>query len=336
MTEFISTKIDDNDLWLKCFNLSRDISRMHYPGSYKPEDSVEKFIKRRQDFSASDATYEQFVILDNAAALGWLDTSIWEGQLFFGFDVLSDEKLPDLMRHILSKADQLMNSKGYREAFYHTYHKAIENWLKKENAGVYEEFNISRLERANMDAAFYNSIVKVSPLNNWKLEYYGHIPDNIVEQFTIRINEYFDDFVSRNPYKIKIPPLTVNSYRKNTELLKSGGTAPGVYILFDNEIIAGLCWICFDSHSPETLRHLGGMTGVTKEYRGKGIARYLKAKMYLKLLEENKDFRYITTDTMPWNKYMYKINSEFGFELYIQGCAFKITKEFLENYLNGN
>jgi GNAT superfamily N-acetyltransferase len=333
MTEFISTIINDEELWLKFYNLSREISHRHYPGSYKPDDTVEKFIKRRQDSAAIDATYEQFVLLDNGTALGWLDTSVWNDQLFFGFNLLNDEQLPEFMRHILSKADKIMDSNGYREAFYHTYHMAIESWLKKENARVYEEFIISRLERVNMDVAFYNNIVKDNPLNKWRLEYYDCIPDNIVEQFTIRINEYFDDFVSRNPYKIKIPPLTVNSYRKNTELLKSGGTTPGVYILFDNEIIAGLCWICFDSHNPETLRHLGGMTGVTKEYRGKGIARYLKTKMYLKLLEENNDFRYITTDTMPWNKYMYNINNEFGFKLYLKGCAFKITKEFLENYL---
>lgn len=336
MTEFISTKIDDKDLWLKFFNLSRDIARKHYPGSYKPDDTVEKFTKRRQDSAAGDPTYEQFVLFDNGTALGWIDASVWEDQLFIGFDLLSDEKLPSLMRHILSKANEIMDSKGFTEAFYHTYHGAIESLLKKANAKVYEEYNISRLERVNMDRAFYNGIVKDRPLNNLRLEYYTEIPESIIEQFTERINEYFSELVAINPFTIKVPPLTPDSYRRNTELLKTGGTTPGIYILFDNDIIAGLCWICFDSHNPETLRHIGGMTGVTKKYRGKGIARYLKARLYLKLLEENQDFRYITTDTMPWNKYMYNINNEFGFKLYVKGCAFKLTKEFLKNYPNLN
>jgi hypothetical protein len=73
---------------------------------------------------------------------------------------------------------------------------------------------------------------------------------------------------------------------------------------------------------------------VPAKHRGKGIARYLKAKLYLKLLEENKDFKYITTDTMPWNKYMYKINSEFGFKPFRKGCSFRISRDFIKNYIN--
>jgi hypothetical protein len=54
----------------------------------------------------------------------------------------------------------------------------------------------------------------------------------------------------------------------------------------------------------------------------------------LKMLKENKDFKYVTTDTSPWNKYMFRINEEFGFKKHRTGCSFKLTKELLNNYLN--
>jgi GNAT superfamily N-acetyltransferase len=139
---------------------------------------------------------------------------------------------------------------------------------------------------------------------------------------------------SKNPYPAKAPDVTVEYVKAVMEMHKKNGTVNSMYILFNESAeIAGLCSVCIDSFRSETLRHVGTLTAVAAKYRGKGIARYLKAKLYLKLLEENKDFKYITTDTMPWNKYMYKINNEFGFKPYIKGCSFKITKEFLENYL---
>lgn len=108
-----------------------------------------------------------------------------------------------------------------------------------------------------------------------------------------------------------------------------------VFILFDiEENIAGLCWIFTNSKYKNTISHNIGLTAVEPKYRGKGIAKFLKAKLYLKLLKENKDFKYITTDTMPWNKYMYRINKEFGFKPFKKGASFKLTEEFIENYLN--
>ncbi len=72
---------------------------------------------------------------------------------------------------------------------------------------------------------------------------------------------------------------------------------------------------------------------MARAHRGKGFAGYLKAKMYLKLLEENSDFTNIETDTMSWNTYMYRINEEFGFKPLKYGCEFKLTKDFVESYL---
>jgi hypothetical protein len=54
------------------------------------------------------------------------------------------------------------------------------------------------------------------------------------------------------------------------------------------------------------------------------------------MLQNYPDFEIITSDTMPWNKHMFKINEELGFKPYKTGARFKFTKEFLENYLHIN
>lgn len=43
-----------------------------------------------------------------------------------------------------------------------------------------------------------------------------------------------------------------------------------------------------------------------------------------------------TSDTMPWNTYMFRINEEFGFRFQRKGYAFKLTGEFIENFIKSN
>jgi len=121
--------------------------------------------------------------------------------------------------------------------------------------------------------------------------------------------------------------------RDNSE--KLSGAKMLMYMLMtpENEI-AAYCSLYVDKDNKETIRHSGGFTAVARAHRGKGFAAYLKAKMYLKLLEENKDFTNIETDTMPWNTHMYRINEEFGFKPFKYGCEFKLTSDFIKNYIN--
>ncbi len=83
----------------------------------------------------------------------------------------------------------------------------------------------------------------------------------------------------------------------------------------------------------KAIDHRGGLTAVGRNYRGEGIAKFLKANMYLKMLELYTDFEYIITDTYPWNKYMYKINEDMGFRPHKKICKFRFSKEFFEELL---
>jgi hypothetical protein len=102
----------------------------------------------------------------------------------------------------------------------------------------------------------------------------------------------------------------------------------------DSNDIAAVCSLYTDNDNQRVIRHGGGITGVDAKYRGKSIARYLKSLMYKKMLAEFPDFEYITTDTYPWNTYMYRINEEFGFKSFKHGAEFHIPKATLTEFLN--
>jgi hypothetical protein len=333
--ENFPTKTFDMDGWQKFFDLSKEISHKHYPGEPQKDRTVEEFRRQRLDNAIKDVSYSEYVVFLKGKAIAWIDESVWNKQQYFGFDTVYNEIDAAMLKAVLVKFDEIMNKKNFSDSLYYTYRETIFIALKKAGAAVEEEYVISRIERKDMDSDFYKGIVSDNPLEKWMLEYYAELPENLLEPYARCHNECLHDMFAINPYPAKLPDVTTEYIKTVMETHKKNGTTNPMYILFDDAgEIAGLCSICIDSFKKETLRHVGSLTVVPAKYRGKGIAKYLKAKLYLKLLEENKEFKYITTDTMEWNKYMYKINNEFGFKPYRTGFSFRISRDFIKKYLN--
>jgi hypothetical protein len=72
------------------------------------------------------------------------------------------------------------------------------------------------------------------------------------------------------------------------------------------------------------------MTGVARSYRGRGLAKWLKAAMFVKLHEEFPDNEVLTTFMRAVNDPILSINARMGFELEQQGFEFQLTRKNLE------
>lgn len=118
---------------------------------------------------------------------------------------------------------------------------------------------------------------------------------------------------------------------REIELTKIQGNPYYLYAMLDGKNLAAFSSV-FVRNKGKAIDHRGGLTAVGRNYRGEGLAKYLKANMYLKMLELYTDFEYIITDTYPWNKYMYRINEDMGFRPHKKICKFRFSKEFLKNF----
>ena len=107
-----------------------------------------------------------------------------------------------------------------------------------------------------------------------------------------------------------------------------------VYMLMDDDNIAAFCSLFIRVENKHMVDQAGGLTTVGRNYRGQNLARFLKAKMYLKMLDEYPDFEFIRTDTYPWNKHMYRINEEMGFKPYEKYTEMKFKKSQIEKFLS--
>ncbi|MEO8209736.1 MAG: hypothetical protein ABI840_04180 [bacterium] len=212
-----------------------------------------------------------------------------------------------------------------------------ENKLKI-GAEIYSESLISKLLKKDIDFLQLAKITESNNyINNYELKLFREIPEEIHHNYldcekeaSIGINEF-------RPIKRKASEYTMNDLLTRILNMKNVNEIFYMYVIFDKEEIAALCSVSiFMIDKKPFIEHTGNLTFVRKNYRGKNFAKYLKAKMYLKILEDHPDFELILTDTYPWNKYMYKINEELGFKPYQKGYKFKFTKEFLEKFTNEN
>jgi len=316
----------NSELWNQYFDLCQEISRRHYSSGYLHGKTLQQFKEQVLNNSVNLLLHRDYVVLENDKPAAWFDLSNVENDFYFGFDVLYDEVPENIIWILLTKLYEELKESGFNYAVNYTFRETIINAFKRTGAEIIEEMQMSRLERKDMDVSNLKKITGNKELNKLKLEFYEEIPDIHMNRFIEFAQGMISEVGILNPYKPKMYPLTAEVWRNN---LKNFGNKVTAVILFDGDNeIAGLSWVVSYPGYLSTVQHNGGLTAVAPNYRGKGIAKYLKAKMYLKLLKENKDFKYITTDTMPWNKYMYKINEEFGFKTYKRGCSFKLNVDF--------
>lgn len=333
MISIQSINEDDVLLWKEYFTVSQQIQSKHYPQAFNSDLSFEEFKEQMLAGSDSSLFSKRFLVAVNNINTGWFECSEFEKTLYCMYDFIHEDLDEQELKFILGKVLELTAEAKCTHAELLIYRKLVMDHFCSIKAPVAEEILISRLNREDMDLSYYAQAAENKPVD-LDLRCFDNIPAEFINDFLNTMNECFDDRDTLNDVHNNYPPLTPEQWYEDKQRLSEAGSKLEYLVLFDKNKIAGFCWVCVDSYRKEVIRHNGGLTAVKRAYRGRGLARYLKAKMYIKLLEENKDFKYITTDTMPWNTYMYNINREFGFKPYKKGCAFRLTSEFLKSYID--
>ncbi len=331
--------ISDLDIkgWAEYYRLSQSFDCVSSIDITKAALEIDSYKKSRYDDLElnKDLNQNEKVIFDNDTAIGWLVYRIDRGGSSFAFNTVHEPVPSDFMNLILKIIYEFICERNENSSNFWTYDAAKIDAMKSISAPVFEEMMISRISRNDMDKAFYNQIIKQTDISGYELRFYNNVPEELLDKYVQLRNEISEDMANLKPVKHLNKKWSKNDFTRSAEIDKLQGATMNMHMLLDEAgEIAAFCSLYTDEDKPEIIRQSGGLTAVARDHRGKGFASYLKAKMYLKLLEENRDFKFVETDTMPWNTYMYRINERFGFKPFEYGFDFKLTKEFLKNYLN--
>jgi len=107
------------------------------------------------------------------------------------------------------------------------------------------------------------------------------------------------------------------------------------YVMFTRETKGDLSGMTEMNYHPERSHRISqGLTGVQENYRGRGLGKWLKAKMLLYMRENFPTVEHIATTNAASNEAMLSINERLGFKLYKHTTMFKIQLDELAKHLN--
>ena len=165
-----------------------------------------------------------------------------------------------------------------------------------------------------------------------KIELYITIPQDIIEKYC----QIYTETLNQQPLgelelgKIVFTPEMIQYNEKNNAEL---GRKHLTYSTIEsNDDISGLTEMIYRPSRDSMIEQL--LTGVKKEYRGRGIGKWLKAAMLLKMREEFPQVNVVTTGNATTNAPMLSINDRLGFKVHKEGISAQMSLEKLGEYLS--
>ena len=326
----VEAKDMTDDQWISYAQFDAELNNKFYKVDSGKVKSWEEL--KRNIFSdlelLSDDFLCHYVFFENETAVGYLGIRLIGEEAEFVIDAIY-KTLPDrFMNSVFEIVRKYLHEKNRTGIHSYSRRDGVINALIKAGGKIIDRKIYSRIMRKDINVSDLNKIVDtVTGKNGYKLVLYDTIHEEILDRYVDIYNEARMDMNQFNPNKPVITKRTREDVLKKLKWDKGPEDKMYMYMLFDNEKIAAFCSLFIRAENKHMIDQAGGLTTVGRNYRGQNLARFLKAKIYLKMLEEYPDFEFIRTDTYPWNKYMYRINEEMGFKPYEVYCEINYDKK---------
>ncbi|MFX0095964.1 MAG: GNAT family N-acetyltransferase [Candidatus Hodarchaeota archaeon] len=199
-----------------------------------------------------------------------------------------------------------------------------------------QEALTGRESRLNMDKVDWNMVKEWAEEGlqrnlNTKLTFVYRIPEEIIDEYS----RVYTETNNQQPFgdlDINAIITTPESIRKDEkDMAVLGRTWITAFTTEPDGKISGLTEIN-NLADRETIL-IQRLTGVKQEYRGRGLGKWLKAAMLLRIKEEFPKAKIIKTTNATTNAPMLSINTRMGFKLYKEGVNAQITLDKLNEYL---
>lgn len=158
------------------------------------------------------------------------------------------------------------------------------------------------------------------------------IEDSLIEEYCELFTEVFNQmpFDDLDVGEFSFTPETVT--QAVSRVVDAGGTWFAATTREANGDLSGLTEMGYIPDRETMISQY--MTGVAQAYRGRGLGKWLKAAMVLKVRDEYPKVKMIVTGNATSNAAMLAINDRLGFKPYRDGVTAQITVQDLEAYLS--
>lgn len=285
-----------------------------------------------------DPDYYRFVVFDEETAVGWADLNVQspgtsEQNVSVRIDAVY-ERAPDefeklVATEFLRLLDERKSTTAHLMAPSQRISAIARHWSSKELNRL-DRFQLHR-QKANISLmrSWLNKIPKANP--DLSLRFFSPIP----EKHLVVHTELFVTYIREMPTEreTEIPfQMTIDEVRRDMRWRAKNDVYIYTCALFDSsDKMIAHSNASITGADPDDVYQ--AMTGVNREYRGRGLSRWLKAALFFKVGEDFPGNKTMTTDMRSANAPIQKVNAEMGYVLQSSGHEFEVRAEGLRGFL---
>lgn len=335
MYEVVYTDSPDfsDEMWRKYFDLLATLHERYQ--SLHLTRSWTELKKRLTDWQAVEPGSKRAVVHENDRLLGWIDVRIRsrgtpDQVAYLRFDALFDHHPGSFTDLVARVAVTQMSHYDLAEMFF-----IVDDQRGIETARQWQAEELCRtdryvLRRNGANWPVIREWLDTIPGNNLDLQmrFYEYPPLDRAEEYCVIFNAAFEDMPQEREAVARYK-LDVSEMRKFSEWCRKNGVFPYNYILFDDhDTMVGFTNVSINTNTPEDV--FQAMTGVVRSYRGRGLAKWLKAAMFAKVGEDFPENESFNTVMRAVNEPIQAINAQMGYRLERRGFEFRLSRERIE------
>lgn len=252
----------------------------------------------------------------------------------FELEILEEYRGKGIGRHAMKLIYDFANENGKKVLITTTDESDGRAFLKKMGAKEALAGVENRLELESVDWKMVENWAKDgsnrSPSST--MEFHYSIPEEIIEEYC----KVYTETMNQQPLgELDVGAIIISpeAYRQQEKMFVDMGR---IWIIaFTKETngkISGLTEMRYNPSRESMISQL--LTGVQEEYRGRGLGKWLKASMLLKIREEYPQVKIVTTGNANSNAPMLSINNRLGFKVHKESINAQITIEQLAEFLS--
>lgn len=325
---------DEN--WRQFFDLHVDMRR-RYNINFSSR-TWQELKKKHVTLQNIDEISDCLAIMHHDKPVGWLD--------FFG----TNQGTPEERFHVSLNAcfDEFPEELIYRMAgwcreFLRRYDsdKAFGTSNDRRVDAVFQAWQARRLSRFD-EYVLYRDKADTAIMRKWideisgangdlRLEFYEELPDHLIAGFAAILTETLGDMPEERESDM-VFHVTPEQIKKFQKWRRENETPAFCYSLHDpgGKIVAFTVAEVRRSNPELIYQH---MTGVTEDYRGRGLSKWLKAVMFFKMGELFPENKRIMTFMRAINEPIQRVNAAIGYKIERGGYEYQLTAAMLDNFL---
>jgi hypothetical protein len=202
--------------------------------------------------------------------------------------------------------------------------------------GIKELNRIDRfvLNRQTANYDMINECLNTIPAQNpdLRMKFYTEIPEKYIKRYAMLFQRFIDEMPTERELDGPKSTLSAEQVRHYAELRKKNNRYLYCLALHDTNDVMIAHTNGFISGDDPTDTYQA-MTGVVERYRGRKLAKWLKAALFMKVGEDFPGNKTFTTDMRAVNDPIQYINTQMGFKQVSDGNEFEGTRNDFNKYL---